>query len=618
MVARPPSGRPTSAPGARRSGGGARASSSSNAYLGAGGDGGAGSSSGWNGTGKSSLGFSHTATSSAAVPNPNKIQLRESKVLSGRERLTDVETLEDLYFNTRKDLRKLETICEALQTEIHELEAVEYQKDKQLYDLLLTAKTIGHWEKDIHNVRSDLELLSEAKKKTSELRELVEERELAITSITKQLKQSRAAQLEQEVAKMQELVKTTKVQYEQFCDETVLAKTKQLHTQIHKVWQDTHLLQTQLTELFQKQNRIQESTDLKQMQMNENETQIETLQGKMKEIEEKEQLAEQRLDEQLSNVEEAIAEAEMRTKENSDQLQQRRHKEQVEVKKLEHPPLGDRENFYVSSKSLGSSAFRNAPPELKSALLAMKHLRTTMLSQSNQSAICPESVIAKALEKCVPAKQLSPERFIQMLRKTAPHLFSNGELRILDFDIALHNFDQEVIKPQAIREACRALRKKCIEKRVSEKTVKEILRKSGSTQIGSFFLRVDLEPIYIDTLLHTLRAYGGTSTENNMGSCRLALFLDPWQTSTVADDIQLCDFFFTNQKRSINSVGQKEFEAKVDKVSEYKQYELEHLFLLFSDSQERIELRMPIKNVKNNPLLLSQLTHQKLVATGGK
>eukprot|EP00392_Amoebophrya_sp_AT5.2_P007345 g7359.t1 len=92
--------RPASAPGVRRSingnakGGGA-SSFNNLAATGGGGSSAAGSSAG----------------------GPRSGIARESKVLSGRERLTDVETLEDLYFNSRKELQKLDNACEILKQE---------------------------------------------------------------------------------------------------------------------------------------------------------------------------------------------------------------------------------------------------------------------------------------------------------------------------------------------------------------------------------------------------------------------------------------------------------------------------------------------------------------------
>ena len=66
-----------------------------------------------------------------------------------------------------------------------ELEEAEYRKDRLLLDILLTSKTTPSWEPELSKLRADLETLAEAKKKTCELRELVEERDVAIASITK-------------------------------------------------------------------------------------------------------------------------------------------------------------------------------------------------------------------------------------------------------------------------------------------------------------------------------------------------------------------------------------------------------------------------------------------------
>ncbi len=97
---------------------------------------------------------------------------------------------------------------------------------------------------------------------------------------------------------------------------------RQLHLQVHKVWQEIHGLQTELTKLFTKQSKIQEATELKQMQMAENKRQIETLEAKMKEIQQKEQLAEQRLEEQLSNIEEKVEAASESVRDRYDEVVQ--------------------------------------------------------------------------------------------------------------------------------------------------------------------------------------------------------------------------------------------------------------------------------------------------------
>lgn len=108
-----------------------------------------------------------------------------------------------------------------------------------------------------------------------------------------------------------------------------------------------------------------------------------------------------------------------------------RHREQLETKKLEHPVLQDRDNFYVSSRALGplsgggsgssassssaskassDSAFRNAPPELKSVLLAMKHLPSEKgLPAAAAGPVCTEAALTKVLERCVPLKQMSTD-----------------------------------------------------------------------------------------------------------------------------------------------------------------------------------------------------------------
>ncbi|CAD7925572.1 unnamed protein product [Amoebophrya sp. A25] len=588
----------------------------------------------------------------------------ESKVLSGRERLADVEYMEDLVYNSRRELQILEATCHATHAEVCALEETEYRKDMQLVDMLLTAKVTPPYTKEIESIRSELELLAEAKKKTSELRERVEERERAILSIAKQLKQSRAAQLEDEVAKLQELVKATKIQYEQFCDDSHLARTRQMHASIHRSWAETHRLQTQLSAFFSKQAKLgetflafslvqcvtfhyfkpmQETQDIKQMQMTENEKQTAVLNSKMDEILEKERIGEQRLEEQLGGVEERLDAMKERAAQRMELLQQRRELERLEAKKLEKPPRRDRDHFFVSSKVLhpstalqgiGSSSSSSSSsssreemlrprlhPELRIGLQAMRNSPAclgALFAAAKDGQVSEGSFvrIAELALGLATVKQLPGERVLKLLRKAAPHLFESGEggtLRLLDFTVCLSSYQEEIVQIDALREATRALRRKCIEKRVSEKAAKEVFFRSGATGIGSFLLKIDLEPIYIDHILHVIKSVGGAAQQHNLGAAKICCSLDPWQATTVQDDVQLCDFFFSNQKRSITAHGQDDFERKIDRRETYRQHELEHLFWLFSDEQERVVIKMPMTNV--TPTLLSQLTHGKLPAT---
>lgn len=86
-----------------------------------------------------------------------------------------------------------------------------------------------------------------------------------------------------------------------------------------------------------------------------------------------------------------------------------------------------------------------------------------------------------------------------------------------------------------------------------------------------------------------------------------------WQTSTVQDDIQLCDFFLSQQKRSIVANNFSEFHSRIDKRDSYKAHEIEHLFWLFADPiSDRVELNCPVMKIKENLMLLSQLTHRRI------
>ncbi len=67
---------------------------------------------------------------------------------------------------------------------------------------------------------------------------------------------------------------------------------------------------------------------------------------------------------------------------------------------------------------------------------------------------------------------------------------------------------------------------------VTEKAVKELLFKSTPTQIGSFMLKIDVEPIYIDTFLHILKSLGGGKTVHNLGAARVACYLEVFGTAS--------------------------------------------------------------------------------------
>lgn len=66
---------------------------------------------------------------------------------------------------------------------------------------------------------------------------------------------------------MQQLVRYTKAQMDQYSEERQMAEIRRLHQQIHKGWAEVHTLQTQLTKLFMKSGKIQEATEQKKQQM---------------------------------------------------------------------------------------------------------------------------------------------------------------------------------------------------------------------------------------------------------------------------------------------------------------------------------------------------------------
>ena len=61
------------------------------------------------------------------------------------------------------------------------------------------------------------------------------------------------------------------------------------------------------------------------------------------------------------------------------------------------------------------------------------------------------------------------QRFEQLIHQTAKHAVnpSSGYLKTLDVALLLENLrEDDAVKGDAIREACRALRRKCVERRV--------------------------------------------------------------------------------------------------------------------------------------------------------
>lgn len=215
---------------------------------------------------------------------------------------------------------------------------------------------------------------------------------------------------------------------------------------------------------------------------------------------------------------------------------------------------------------------------------------------------------------------MNAQRLAQFLFPVAPWAYSDGNnLRTIDLEIALQNWTPELTKPEAITDATKALRAKCLEKRVSEKAVKEILLKSSAPQIGSFLLKIDLEPVYVDTVLYLVKSMGGDTHEGgtgtrsgvNLGALALARHLQGWQTSTMQEDIQLCEFFLSSQKRTIVCNTVSEFASKMDFAKDFQQHEIERLFWLFQD-QGWVDLKAPITRPKDNLMLLAQLTHYKI------
>ncbi len=133
-----------------------------------------------------------------------------SKVLSGRERTADIENLEEEFYNSRRNFFDLQSRYVGSHGEVSGQEQVSFSNDKLILETLMQAKAGGGFVKELDNIRSDFEMLAAGRKKIAELRALVEEREQAIQSIQKQLKPSRSAHLEDEVVKLQQLVKMTK------------------------------------------------------------------------------------------------------------------------------------------------------------------------------------------------------------------------------------------------------------------------------------------------------------------------------------------------------------------------------------------------------------------------
>ena len=66
-----------------------------------------------------------------------------------RERVTDIEALEEQYFHAKKEFLKLEVSQGGLMHEVTDLENQEYRKDKLLLELLLASKVPPRWANEI-------------------------------------------------------------------------------------------------------------------------------------------------------------------------------------------------------------------------------------------------------------------------------------------------------------------------------------------------------------------------------------------------------------------------------------------------------------------------------------
>ena len=73
--------------------------------------------------------------------------------------------------------------------------------------------------------------------------------------------------------------------------------------------------------------------------------------------------------------------------------------------------------------------------------------------------------------------------------------------------------------------------------------------------------------------------------------------------------MHLCDYFFNNQKNSIIAGSKLEFEGKLDKKEHFKAHEVERLYYLFAHpASGQVTLKLPIQRIKENLILLAQLT----------
>lgn len=410
--------------------------------------------------------------------------------LSGNEHRQDEESLRENLAQMRRSVHVLKEENKDLRGRLLKNEKDAFRKDKLLQELLDKARGgPGVSGEHLDQVREDLAVLLQYKRRAMDQKAQLEERDQTIAAIERELKVTRVTDLEEEILAAKQTAKAKARQWaERHQDTHCQATSAKYQKEARKLVQNTEQLENEVTQMVQRQAVLREEQERLTKETKENEKQISTMKRKTAELVERQQETAQKLEE-LRQVPEEHEALSRQCDALYEELQHLQRDEQVERRKqnLNKPQPGKfgsgepGSGGWLVAEALFAQDFCVLPPEALNGpshrlLWRLKHVSGRVLTEfvrcdENSDGLVTQGQLLKAL-KHLRISNAHKESVITLWESLHPGLKrENNQLSYLDLVFGL----QRLVQPAAqfplaelTERALPALVKSCRKARVSE------------------------------------------------------------------------------------------------------------------------------------------------------
>jgi len=443
---------------------------------------------------------------------------------SERQQLMDRERLEEDLGHLRRNLWALQKQNAVRRHQLLTAEKENVRLDKLVLELLSAIKVPPKLAYDVEIVKSDLQLLVEAKRKSAELRSTVEEREATIRSINRELKVARVGELQQLIQEAKDELDVQKQSWNAFSETHTFIESKKNREKCERTQREIIRLQSELSAAFSKYEVLREDCERARRTISANKNQITKLQTKAEEVKQKEADALKKVrDPKLDQVEEDHRALTEKLEKKYDILHELQRDQQTLLNKFDSKRRVEMQTFdpkFEITKDIATWRL----------LCGLRHC-TDPIVRLPPEHLMTDRTARRVIELLLPGQRAGP--ILDHLNDVL--IDDSGRMiRWIDLCVAIHGsflFQPRgpLIKEAAALEAVMALAEKCSELRVPESLIKETLRAPPHVALA-YFGRLGLDPVYHETLRFVLM---------NQGPSVLARHLPTWRVFSVLDDVAL-------------------------------------------------------------------------------